>query len=68
MEPLLLRMGEAAKLCSVSRAKLYKMVHEGHIPAVKFGRSLRIPYDGLKRLIESGSSLVEPTAPTGRGR
>jgi excisionase family DNA binding protein len=61
MEPLLLRLAEAARLCSVSRAKLYKMVREGHIPAVKFGRSLRIPYEGLKDSIESGSCAIDFT-------
>jgi excisionase family DNA binding protein len=51
-QPLLLRMNEAARLCAVSKAKLYKMVHEGSIPSVKFGKSLRIPYESLRIAIE----------------
>jgi excisionase family DNA binding protein len=54
-QPLLLRMNEAARLCAVSKAKLYKMVHEGSIPAVKFGKSLRIPYESLKSAIEQNT-------------
>ena len=57
-QPLLLRMNEAAQLCSVSKAKLYKMVHEGCIPAVKFGRSLRIPYESLRKAIEENACTV----------
>ena len=61
-QPLLLRMNEAAQLCSVSKAKLYKMVHEGCIPAVKFGRSLRIPYESLRRAIEENACAI-PAVP-----
>lgn len=77
MEPLLLKLDDAAKLCSVSRAKLYKMVHLGEIPAVKFGRTLRIPYQGLKQSIEFKSGVLDrpvnaaegsaPDVQTGRG-
>ncbi len=56
MEPILLRLNDAADLCSVSRAKLYKMVQEGLVPSVRFGRSLRIPYAALKQSIETRSN------------
>jgi excisionase family DNA binding protein len=51
-------MNEAALLCAVSKAKLYKMVHEGCIPAVKFGKSLRIPYESLRKAIEQNACNV----------
>jgi excisionase family DNA binding protein len=52
-QPLLLRMNEAAELCSVSKNTLYNMVHDGRIPVVKFGKILRIPYESLRKAIEA---------------
>ena len=45
--PLLLDTAEAAKLLSLSRAKVCDMVSHGEIPSIRFGRSLRIPRDPL---------------------
>ncbi len=64
--PLLLRMGEAARICAISRAKLYQMVREGSIPAIRFGgKSLRIPREALKRVIEQGTTNRCAAGPSG---
>jgi excisionase family DNA binding protein len=45
--PLLLDATEAAKLLSLSRAKVCQMANHGEIPSVRVGRAVRIPRDQL---------------------
>jgi excisionase family DNA binding protein len=45
--PLLLDAAEAAKLLSLSRAKVCAMASRGEIPLIRVGRALRIPSDQL---------------------
>lgn len=40
--PELLRMNEAARLLSISRAKAYELVASGELPSIKVGASIRI--------------------------
>lgn len=37
----------AANFLSVSRNHVYGMIHSGQIPATRFGKSLRIPWQWL---------------------
>jgi excisionase family DNA binding protein len=46
-DPLLLDAKEAAKLLSLSRAKVCDMANHGEIPSIRVGRSLRIPREPL---------------------
>lgn len=48
---LLVRPERAARLCDVSRSKLYQMLADGTLPYVRFGRSIRIPVEALKEWI-----------------
>jgi len=50
--PLLLRVGEAAKLLSLSRSTVYQLVAKGEIAVVRLGRATRIPRRELDRLLE----------------
>ncbi len=50
--PLLLKAAEAAKTLAISPRKLWSMTASGEIPHVRFGRSVRYPYDGLRALID----------------
>lgn len=45
--PLLLDAAEAAKLLSLSRAKVFDLAHGGEIPSIRIGRAMRIPRDQL---------------------
>ncbi|MBV0893973.1 helix-turn-helix domain-containing protein [Microbacterium sp. NC79] len=38
-----LTVAEVAKLMRVSNMTVYRMVHSGELPAVRFGRSYRVP-------------------------
>ena len=53
--PLLLKVTEAAKLLQLGRDRIYELVASGRLPALHFGRTIRIPRDALARFIESES-------------
>ena len=50
-----LTVAEVADLMRVSKMTVYRLVHAGELPAVRFGRSYRVPEsavtDALKRPI-----------------
>ena len=51
--PLLLKVTEAAKLLQLGRDRIYELVASGRLPALHFGRTIRIPRDALVRFVES---------------
>ena len=52
LEPALIRVEEAARLLSLGRSKTYALVASGELPAVRIGRSVRIPLDNLRRWVQ----------------
>ena len=50
-----LTVAEVAELMRVSKMTVYRMVHAGELPAIRFGRSFRVPEsavaDALQRPI-----------------
>lgn len=50
-----LTVAEVAELMRVSKMTVYRLVHAGELPAIRFGRSYRVPEsavaDALKRPI-----------------
>lgn len=52
LEPALIRVEEAARLLSLGRSKTYALVASGELPAVRIGRSVRIPVDQLRRWVQ----------------
>lgn len=53
--PLLLKVTEAAKLLQLGRDRIYELIASGRLPALHFGRTIRIPRDALPRFIEAES-------------
>jgi excisionase family DNA binding protein len=47
-----LTVAEVALLMRVSRMTVYRLVHAGELPAVRFGRSFRVPESAVLRAIE----------------
>jgi excisionase family DNA binding protein len=47
-----LTVAEVALLMRVSRMTVYRLVHAGDLPAVRFGRSFRVPESAVLRVIE----------------
>lgn len=50
-ERLLLRVGEAADLCGISKSHLYALLQTGAVPVIRIGRSARIPRAWLEAWI-----------------
>lgn len=50
-----LTVAEVAEIMRVSKMTVYRLVHSGELPAIRFGRSFRVPEsavaDALKRPI-----------------
>jgi excisionase family DNA binding protein len=48
MDKLLVRPAEAAEILGVGRSTLYALVKAGVLPAVRLGRSTRLPVEQLR--------------------
>lgn len=46
-----LTVQEVADLMRVSTMTVYRMVHAGEIPAIRFGRSFRIPANAVSQIV-----------------
>lgn len=47
-----LRVEEVAEMLRLGRSKTYDLVARGELPGVRFGRSVRVPAEALRRWIE----------------
>jgi len=61
--PQLLDAAEAARLLSLSRAKVFDLAHSGEIPSIRIGRAMRIPRNQLIRWIDQRAN--EASYPNG---
>jgi excisionase family DNA binding protein len=52
-ERLTISVEEAAKICGISRGLAYSMVHQKKIPALRFGRVIRVPRYALEQLLHA---------------
>ncbi|MFD1506454.1 helix-turn-helix domain-containing protein [Georgenia yuyongxinii] len=52
--PRFLTVAEVAELMRVSKMTVYRMVHAGELPAVRMGRSFRVPQAAVENLINEG--------------
>jgi excisionase family DNA binding protein len=53
-----LTVAEVADVMRVSNMTVYRLVHAGELPAVRFGRSFRIPESAVRAAIETPSFHV----------
>ena len=53
-----LTVGEVAEMMRVSNMTVYRLVHAGELPAVRFGRSFRIPESAVIAAIQTPISNV----------
>lgn len=51
---------ETAAILGISRGLAYQMVHEGKIPALRFGRRLLVPKHALENLLDERAALIAP--------
>ena len=55
-----LTVNEVADLMRVSRMTVYRLVHAGELPAVRVGRSFRVPQDALDAYLRSSATVEHP--------
>ena len=48
-----LTVAEVASIMRVSKMTVYRMVHAGELPAIRVGRSFRVPEDEVHRCLRS---------------
>lgn len=47
-----LTVAEVADIMRVSKMTVYRLVHAGELPAVRFGRSYRVPESAVSAVVE----------------
>lgn len=52
IEPLLVRVEEAARILCLSRSTIYEMLDRGELPSVRRGAARRIPIAALRAWVE----------------
>jgi len=48
-----LTVAEVADIMRVSKMTVYRLVHSGDLPAVRFGRSFRVPESAVSAALET---------------
>jgi excisionase family DNA binding protein len=51
MDDKFLTVAEVAERMRVSKMTVYRLLHNGALPAVRFGRSFRVPRGAVEELI-----------------
>jgi excisionase family DNA binding protein len=51
--PVFISVAEAGRLLGVGRCRAYELVRDGHLPAVRMGRSWRVPRRALDVLADT---------------
>ena len=57
VEPICVRVNDAARMIGVGRTKLYELISSGELETVKIGKATRITTDSLHRLVERHQAL-----------
>ncbi len=51
-----LTVAEVADMMRVSRMTVYRLVHSGDLPAIRFGRSFRVPESAVEEALRNSVS------------
>lgn len=57
VEPICVRVNDAARMIGVGRTKLYELISSGELETVKIGKATRITKASLHRLVERCRAL-----------
>lgn len=52
--PTFLTVAEVAAMMRVSKMTVYRMVHSGELPAMRVGRSFRVPERAVEEFLSAG--------------
>jgi excisionase family DNA binding protein len=61
MEPTFFTAVEISSILKISRALAYRLIAQGQIPSVRFGRTVRVKQADLERFLEQNSSEYRAT-------
>lgn len=65
MDPVLLRVEEAARRLSIGRTKTYELMTAGELPVVRIGRSVRIPTAAVEDWVRKQAGQISQQGHTG---
>ena len=57
-----LTVAEVADMMRVSRMTVYRLVHSGELPAIRFGRSFRVPESAVQLALSTPVADVSRSA------
>jgi excisionase family DNA binding protein len=57
-----LTVAEVADTMRVSRMTVYRLVHSGELPAIRFGRSFRVPESAVQRALSTPVADISRSA------
>jgi excisionase family DNA binding protein len=57
-----LTVAEVADMMRVSRMTVYRLVHSGDLPAIRFGRSFRVPESAVQHALTTPVTDVSRSA------
>lgn len=52
--PRFVTVAEVASLMRVSKMTVYRMIHSGDLPALRVGKSFRVPEAAVQQLLSAG--------------
>ncbi|MFP3988703.1 helix-turn-helix domain-containing protein [Streptomyces sp. E11-3] len=58
-EVVFLTVAEVATVMRVSKMTVYRLVHSGHLPAIRVGRSFRVPENAVHEYLRDSYVGVE---------
>lgn len=61
-DPRFLTVAEVAGMMRVSRMTVYRMVHSGELPAIRFGRSFRVPESAVQGAVSNHVAPIPRSA------
>lgn len=65
--PRFMTVTEVAELMRVSKMTVYRLIHGGEIPAIRVGKSFRVPEVAVRQLIDAQMSQWSDDRLTGIG-
>ncbi|MBC7298130.1 MAG: helix-turn-helix domain-containing protein [Demequina sp.] len=65
--PRFLTVAEVADMCRVSRMTVYRWVHNGDLPAVRFGKSFRVPEQAAAEFVQRAALTSDVDEDGGTG-
>ena len=60
-QKLTVRIPQAVEMLGIGRSKIYELIHEGEIEAIKVGSSTLLPIEGLQRFVERRRRAKSPS-------